>query len=171
MATVMLKTVTLKGEEVSISGELPQVGMTAPDFKLVNSDLQECSLSDFSGKSLVLNIFPSIDTPVCQKAVSEFNRRIGANDTAVVLCISKDLPFAHKRFCGAEGVDNVVALSSFRGDSFGTDYGIQITSGALAGLFARAVVVIDQDGKVVHAELAPEIANEPDYGTVEEVVG
>ncbi|MDJ0842357.1 MAG: thiol peroxidase [Acidobacteriota bacterium] len=152
--------ITLKGNPIHTSGDLPAVGSRAPDFKLVAEDLSEKGLGDFSGKK-VLNIFPSVDTPVCATSVRKFNEQ--AAGKASVLCISADLPFAMKRFCGAEGIDGVTNLSTFRGASFGSDYGVTMTDGPLAGLLSRAVVVVDEDGKVLHAELVPEIAQEPDY--------
>lgn len=155
--------ITLKGNPIHTSGNLPAVGSKAPDFKLVAEDLSQKGLHDYPGKKLVLNIFPSVDTPVCATSVRRFNADASGMQNAVVLCISADLPFAQKRFCGAEGIANVQSLSCFRSGDFGSSYGVTITDGPLAGLLARAVVVVDTDGKVVHAELVPEIAQEPNY--------
>lgn len=153
----------LGGNPVHTSGDLPKVGSQAPDFTLTKTDLSEASLSDYAGKKVILNIFPSIDTDVCAASVRKFNEEAAKTDGAVVLAISKDLPFAHKRFCGAEGIDNVVSLSELRNDDFGSAYGVRLTDGPLAGLFARSIVVIDENGKVVHNQLVPEIKEEPDY--------
>lgn len=158
----MAKT-AFKGSPVQLSGELPQPGTVAPDFKLTGKDLSAISLKDYAGKSVVLNIFPSIDTPVCAMSVRKFNAEIGKHDGAVVLCISADLPFAHARFCGSEGLDHVVSASTFRSPEFGDAYGTQITDGPLTGLMARAVVVIDGKGKVACTQLVEEISQEPDY--------
>ncbi len=155
--------ITLKGSPVTTSGDLPKVGAPAPAFSLVKTDLSTVTNQDFAGKMVVLNIFPSIDTGTCATSVRTFNKNAAAYPNAVVLCVSKDLPFAHKRFCGAEGIDKVHAVSAFRGPDFGRDYGVTIMDGPLAGLLARAVVVIDQKGEVVHTELVSEIANEPSY--------
>ena len=158
----MAKT-AFKGSPVQLSGDLPQPGEVAPVFTLTGSDLTDVSLKDYTGKTVVLNIFPSIDTPVCAMSVRKFNAEIGNTDNAVVLCISADLPFAHARFCGAEGLDHVVSASTFRSSDFGDDYGMRITSGPLAGLMARAVMVIDGQGKVTYTQLVDEISQEPDY--------
>jgi thiol peroxidase len=154
--------ITLQGNPINTSGDLPAVGSDAPDFTLVAADLSEKSGSDFAGKTVVLNIFPSIDTPVCATSVRTFNEK-AANMDAVVLCISADLPFAASRFCGAEGIENVETLSTFRDKDFGKAYGIEIVDGALAGVLGRAVVVVGPDGNVKYTELVPEIAQEPDY--------
>lgn len=154
-----------KGSPVQLSGDLPQPGAVAPDFTLTLTDLSAVSLKDYSGKTVVLNIFPSIDTPVCAMSVRKFNAEIGNHDSAVVLCISADLPFAHARFCGAEGLDHVVSASTFRSPEFGDAYGMRITDGPLAGLMARAVVVIDGQGIVAYSQLVDEIGEEPDYET------
>jgi len=156
-------TVTLKGEKTDTSGELPQPGIQAPDFTLTDGEFNEIHLSDYAGKTVVLNIFPSVDTPVCAMSVRKFNTEVASHADTVCVCASMDLPFAHQRFCGAEGIENVVSASAFRNRGFGDDYGVRITSGPLAGLFARAVVVIDEAGKVVYSQLVPEIAEEPDY--------
>jgi thioredoxin-dependent peroxiredoxin len=153
--------ITLRGNPINTVGELPAVGSPAPQFTLTGTDLGELSSDQFRGKPLLLNIFPSIDTPVCATSVRVFNERAQASGLTV-LCVSKDLPFAQKRFCGAEDIENVTTASAFR-DSFGEDYGITIVDGPMAGLLARAVVVIDADGTVVYSELVPEIAAEPSY--------
>lgn len=157
--------VTLKGTPVKTSGELPRVGQDSPGFTLTRMDLSELSLSELKGKRVVLNIFPSLDTSTCATSVRTFNQKAGGLANTVVLCISADLPFAQKRFCGAEGLEQVVPLSDFRNKRFGDGYGVTILDGALRGLLARAVVVVDEGGKVVHTELVPEIANEPDYSS------
>ena len=154
--------VTLGGTPVHTSGDLPEVGGPAPSFSLVGTDLGEVTTADFEGKNLVLNIFPSVDTPTCATSVRTFNERAAGLDDTVVLCVSADLPFAHSRFCGAEGIENVSSASTFR-SSFGSDFGVTLTDGPLAGVLARAVVVVGADGTVKHAELVPEIAHEPDY--------
>ncbi len=148
---------------VNTIGDLPAVGKAAPDFSLVKIDLSETSLKDYSGKNIVFNIFPSIDTGVCATSVREFNKRAADLKDTVVLCVSKDLPFAHKRFCGTEGIENVVSLSDFRNKGFSKEYGVEMTDGGLAGLDARAIVVADKEGKVVYTELVPAIGQEPDY--------
>jgi len=155
--------ITFKGSPVATIGDLPKVGSVAPDFALVKGDLATVSRRDFAGKLIVLNIFPSIDTSVCATSVRTFNQKAASLPGAVVLCVSKDLPFAQKRFCGAENIDKVQTASWFRGPDFGKDYGVTMTDGPLAGLFARAVVVIGKDGKVVYTQLVPEIAQEPNY--------
>ena len=155
-----MATTAFKGTPVQTSGELPAVGAAAPDYALTGADLGEVVRPD--GRRVVLNIFPSIDTGVCAASVRKFNElAAGLEDTSVV-CVSADLPFALGRFCGAEGIDNVVTGSTFR-SSFGADYGVTMTDGVLAGLLARSVVVLDADGKVLHTELVPEITQEPDY--------
>ncbi len=153
--------ITLRGTPVNTVGELPAVGSTAPAFTLTGTDLGTVGYDQFAGQALLLNIFPSVDTPVCATSVRKFNEQAAANGLAV-LCVSKDLPFALARFCGAEGIENVTSASAFR-DSFGEDYGLTIVDGPMAGLLGRAVVVIGADGKVVYSELVPEIAQEPDY--------
>jgi len=158
-----MATVTLRGNPISVSGELPAVGVDAPGFRLVAGDLRDMSLHDFAGKTKVLNVFPSVDTPTCAMSVRKFNERAAALAETVVLCISADLPFAQKRFCGAEGIQNVVMLSLMRGRNFSKDYGLLIENGPLAGLTARAVIVLSADNKVLHTELVAEIAQEPDY--------
>ncbi|MDO9467971.1 MAG: thiol peroxidase [Thiobacillus sp.] len=154
--------VTLAGNPIDVSGTFPKVGDTAPDFKLVNKDLADVSLADFVGKKKILNIVPSLDTPVCATSTKKFNDAAVGN--TVVLIIAADLPFAMSRFCGAEGTNNVVTLSTMRGGAeFMKNYGVAITSGPLAGITARAVVVLDENNKVLHAELVPEIKQEPNY--------
>jgi thiol peroxidase len=155
--------ITLKGNSIHTSGTLPAIGSTAPDFLLTGTDLADVSLKDFAGKTVVLNIFPSIDTPVCATSVRRFNADAGKLPNTVVLCISLDLPFAHKRFCGAEGLDNVRSLTELRQRAFGEAYGVRIVDGPLAGLLARAVVIINGTGQVVYTEQVPEIVQEPDY--------
>jgi thiol peroxidase len=155
--------ITFKGNAINTAGELPAVGAVSPAFKLVKTDLSDVSLSDFKGKKVVLNIFPSIDTGVCATSVRKFNEQAGKLPNAVVLCISKDLPFAHSRFCGAEGLNNVVSLSEYKDDNFSKAYGVKIADGPLAGLLSRAVVIVDEAGKVVYTEQVPEIAQEPNY--------
>jgi thiol peroxidase len=154
--------VTLGGNPVNTSGELPSVGSAAPSFNLTGADLGDVTSESLAGKNVVLNIFPSIDTPTCAASVRAFNERAADLDDTVVLCVSADLPFAQGRFCGAEGIENVQTASTFRSD-FGDDYGVNLADGRLAGVLARAVVVIGPDGTVKYTELVPEIANEPDY--------
>lgn len=157
--------VTLKGTPVQTSGELPKVGQPSPEFTLTKMDLSELSLADLKGKRVVLNIFPSIDTSTCAKSVRDFNQHANDVPGSTILCVSADLPFAQKRFCGAEGLEQVVPVSDFRNKRFGGDFGVTILDGALRGLLARAVVVLDEQGKVVYTELVPEIGNGPDYET------
>lgn len=159
-----MATITLKGNAVSTSGQLPAKGSVAPDFKLVRSDLSEVTLQSYAGKKKVLNIFPSIDTGTCAMSVRKFNQEAGALSNVAVLNISADLPFAQSRFCGAEGIKNAEALSTFR-SPFATDYGLKITSGPLAGLCSRAVIVLDEQNKVLYTEQVGEIANEPNYAS------
>jgi thiol peroxidase len=158
-----MATVTLGGNPISTSGDLPAVGTKAPDFTLTGGDLADVSLSKYAGKKVILNIFPSIDTPVCAASVRKFNEAAAGLGNTVVLAISRDLPFAQKRFCGAEGIENVVPLSAMKDDKFGKSYGVLLTSGPLAGLFARSVVVVDEKGNVKYKELVPEIKEEPKY--------
>jgi thiol peroxidase len=157
-----MATITLHGNPLQTCGELPAAGSTAPAFTLTKTDLSDVTLQDFAGKTVILNIYPSVDTGVCAASTRKFNELASSNADVVVLCVSADLPFAHSRFCGAEGLDNVVSLSDFRNTNFGSDYGVSITTGVLAGLLSRAIVVI-KDGKVVYTEQVPEIAQEPDY--------
>jgi len=158
-----MATVTFKGKEVKTNGQLPAVGTQAPDFKLVGSGLNEISLADFKGKRVVLNIFPSLDTGVCATSVRQFNKWVSDKENTVVICVSKDLPFAQSRFCGAEGLENVITASDFRYHNFATDYGVLMTDGPLAGLMARSVVALDENGKVTYNQLVPEIVEEPNY--------
>ncbi len=148
---------------VNTNGNLPAVGAAAPNFVLTGNDLKDVTLNQFAGKNLVLNIFPSIDTGVCATSVREFNKRAAALNNTTVLCVSKDLPFAMRRFCGAEGIDNVITASDFRSRGFSKDYGVELIDGGMVGLNARAVVVIDIDGKVKYTELVPAIGQEPNY--------
>lgn len=159
--TMAMAQITLSGNPVNTVGELPAVGSKAPEFNLIGRDLWAVSIEQFRGKPVVLNIFPSVETPVCAATVRAFNQRAAANGVCVV-CVSKDLPVAFQRFCSAEGIENVKTASAFH-DTFGEDYGVTMTNGAMAGLLARAVVVIDADGDVVYTELVPEIEQEPDY--------
>ncbi|WP_296682157.1 thiol peroxidase [Flavobacterium sp.] len=158
-----MSTITLGGNPVHTSGELPKIGTQLADFKLVKNDLSIATLADFSGKRVILTIFPSIDTGTCAASVRKFNETAANLTNTVVLCISRDLPFAQKRFCGAEGIENVVNLSDFKDGSFGKTNGLEITDGVLAGLHSRAVIVIDEKGVVLHTEQVQEIANEPNY--------
>lgn len=158
-----MSNVTFHGNPAQIGGQFPQVGSQAPAFKLVAGDLSEKGLSDFAGKRKVLNIFPSVDTGVCAASVRHFNQDAAKLDNAAVLCISADLPFAQGRFCGAEGISNVTMLSTMRGREFLKDYGVAIETSPLAGLAARAVLVLDENDKVLHAQMVPEIGQEPDY--------
>jgi thiol peroxidase len=162
--------ITLKGTPIDTIGELPKVGAKAPGFTLTKRDLSETSLEDFAGKRIVLNIFPSIDTQVCATSVRRFNVEASKLENSVVLCVSADLPFAHERFCGAEGIDDVLSLSCFRSEAFGRDYGVKITSGPLTGLLSRAVVIIDKSGKVIYTEQVPEIVQEPNYAAALEAL-
>lgn len=158
-----MATVTLGGNPIHTNGELPKTGSKAPDFKLVNTDLSITSLADFAGSKVVLNIFPSIDTGTCATSVRTFNAKASTLANTKVLCISRDLPFAQKRFCGAEGLENVINLSDFNTGSFGKTYGLEITDSVLAGLHSRVVIVLDENGVVKYAEQVPEIADEPNY--------
>ncbi|APF20788.1 thiol peroxidase [Caldithrix abyssi DSM 13497] len=155
--------ITLKGNPINTIGELPAIGNTAPDFSLTTTDLGDVHLKDFSGQRLVLNIFPSLDTEVCATSVRKFNEMAANLENTKVLCISMDLPFAHKRFCTTEGIENVISLSELHERGFGESYGVRIIDGPLRGLFTRAVVVIDEKGKVIYTELVPEITQEPNY--------
>jgi thiol peroxidase len=155
--------ITLKGNPVNTSGNLPLKGSKAPDFILVKSDLGTQSLSELKGKKLILNIFPSLDTSVCAMSVRKFNLLAAGKTNTIVLAISKDLPFAHKRFCTTEGITNVETLSGFRDSSFGKAYGVDIIDGPMAGLYARSIVVVDEKGIVIYTQLVPEITQEPDY--------
>ncbi len=158
-----MANITLRGNPIHTAGELPKVGESAPDFKLTGANLKDVSLATFAGKKKILNIVPSLDTPVCATSTRHFNQDAGALPNVAVLVISNDLPFAQKRFCTTEGLANVVALSELRSRAFGDDYGARIADGPMAGLLSRAVVVIDEHDKVVYTEQVPEIAQEPDY--------
>ncbi|MFA3791609.1 thiol peroxidase [Aliiglaciecola sp. SL4] len=160
-----MATVTLQGNSFETVGELPAVGSKAPDFNLVKVDLSPATLSDYAGTRLILNIFPSVDTATCATSVRKFNEKAADLENTNVICVSMDLPFAAARFCGAEGIDNVINGSSFRG-SFGEDYGVTFKTGPLAGLLSRAVVVIDTDGTVLFTQQVAETADEPDYDAV-----
>lgn len=155
--------ITLKGNTVDTIGNLPEVGSDAKDFSLVAKDLSTKTLHDFAGKNLVLNIFPSIDTGTCAASVRNFNKSAAGLENTLVLCVSRDLPFAQNRFCGAEGIENVVTLSDFKTGQFGKDYGLEILDGPLAGLNSRCVVIINAEGKVVYTEQVSEIVDEPNY--------
>ena len=164
-----MATTAFKGHPVQTSGELPSVGSSAPAFDLVGSDLSSVNSKDLSGQRVVLNIFPSLDTGVCAQSVREFNKRAAALDNTTVVCVSKDLPFAHDRFCSAEGIENVTTGSAFR-SNFGADFGLDQTDGPLEGLLARAVVVLDESGNVVYTQLVDEITDEPDYDAAEKAL-
>jgi thiol peroxidase len=155
--------ITLGGNPINTNGDLPKTGTKSPDFTLVKTDMSEASLKDVTGKKVILNIFPSVDTGVCAMSIRKFNEKAAALDNTVVLCISKDLPFAQKRFCGAEGIENVVMLSGYRNNTFAKDYGVEVLDGGFKGLDARAVVVLDADHKVIYSELVSEIGTEPNY--------
>jgi thioredoxin-dependent peroxiredoxin len=157
-----MASVTLRGNPFGISGELPAVGSAAPDFTLTGNDLGDVTLGSLAGQKVILNIFPSIDTPTCASSVRTFNQRAAEREGTTVICVSEDLPFAMGRFCGAEGIENVKVASAFRSD-FTEAYGIKLEEGPLRGLAARSVVVIDEDGKVSYTQLVGEIADEPDY--------
>jgi thiol peroxidase len=155
--------ITLKGNPVNTSGNLPSKSVSAPDFTLVKSDLSSLSLKELKGKKLLLNIFPSLGTSVCATALRKFNQLAAGMTNTLVLAISKDLPFVHRDFCAAEGINNVITLSGFRDSAFGKNYGVDILDGPFEGLYARSVVIIDETGKVVYTQLVPEIGQEPDY--------
>ncbi len=158
-----MASVTLKGNTINTLGTLPSIGSKAPEFQLTKNDLSTVKLSDYQGSRVVLNIFPSVDTGTCAQSVRQFNQEAAELDNTIVLCVSKDLPFAQVRFCGAEGIDNVEMLSDFRDGNFGKAYNLEFTDGPLAPLHSRAVVVIDENGKVIHTEQVPEIVDEPNY--------
>jgi thiol peroxidase len=155
--------VTLGGTPVETVGNLPKVGIQAPKFKLTGTDLEDKTIEDFKGHRLVLNIFPSVDTGTCAQSIRTFNKKASELNNTKVLCISKDLPFAMARFCGAEGIENVVSLSDYKTGNFGKDYGLTFKSGAFETLLSRCIVVIDTDGKILHTEQVSEIADEPNY--------
>jgi len=163
--------ITFKGNPIHTAGDLPRVGDRAPDFTVTKDDLSDTSLKDFKGRRLVLNIFPSIDTPVCATSVRKFNEQASKLKNTSVLCVSKDLPFAQKRFCASEGLSDVINGSEFRNTSFSDAYKVRIVDGPLAGLLSRAVVVVDEQGKVIHSQQVPEIAQEPDYAKALSVLG
>lgn len=158
-----MATITLGGNPIHTNGELPQVGSKATDFSMIQTDLSTATLATFAGSRLVLNIFPSIDTGTCATSVRTFNEKASQLANTKVLCISRDLPFAQKRFCGAEGLENVINLSDFNTGSFGKNYGLEIIDGPLAGLHSRVVIVLDENGTILHTEQVSEIANEPNY--------
>ncbi|KAA3613582.1 MAG: thiol peroxidase [Calditrichaeota bacterium] len=162
--------ITLKGNPINTIGNLPEVGSQAPDFVLTKTDLSDVSLKDFAGKRIILNISPSIDTGICADSVRRFNVAADKLDNTAILYVSLDLPFAHKRFCEAEGIESVVSVCGLRTRSFGKDYGVLITDGPMAGLFARSVVIVDEHGKVVYTEQVPEIVQEPNYEAALEVL-
>lgn len=158
-----MANITLKGNPIHTVGNLPEVGSQAPDFKLTKTDLSDVTLADFKGKRIILNISPSLDTSICATSVRKFNEEVIKLDNTVVLYASLDLPFAHNRFCTAEGIENVVSLSELHDRSFGESYGVRIIDGPMAGLFSRAVVIIDETGKVIYTEQVPEIVQDPNY--------
>lgn len=158
-----MATVTLNGTPFNTNGELPKVGEMAPEFNLKKVDLSSTNLSDYKGANLILNIFPSIDTATCATSVRTFNKRASELENTKVVCVSRDLPFAQKRFCGAEGIDNVITASDFATGDFGKNYGLELENGPLAALHARAIVVVDANGVVKHTELVSDIASEPNY--------
>ena len=158
-----MATITLKGTTIHSLGELPTIGSQAPNFSLTKTDLSKSTLSDYKGSKVVLNIFPSIDTGTCAASVRQFNQEAAELENTKILCISRDLPFAQARFCGAEGIENVVNLSDFGTGDFGKAYGLTITDGPLENLHSRAVIVLDENGKVVYSEQVPEIVDEPNY--------
>lgn len=158
-----MASITLKGNPIETIGNLPKVGSKAPNFSLVAPDLSQKTLTDYSGKKVILNIFPSIDTSTCATSVRTFNKKAAALENTIVICVSRDLPFAQTRFCGAEGIENVQVLSDFAKGSFGKDYGLEITTGPLAYLHSRAVVIIDEQGNVSYTEQVSDIVDEPNY--------
>ena len=166
-----MATITLKGNEVHTAGEFPRVGRKAPDFTLTDRDLNDISLSRWMGRKKLLSIFPSIDTPVCALSTRKFNDYARTHEDTIMLMISADLPFAQKRFCGAEGLQNVVTLSTMRSADFARAYGVLLSDGPMAGLTARAVLVLDENDTVVHSELVPEIGREPDYEAALKALG
>jgi len=158
-----MTTTNLKGNPIKLFGTLPSVNTIAPEFKLVKTDLSELALADLKGKKVILNIFPSVDTGVCATSVRKFNQAVNEMPGVICLCVSRDLPFAHARFCGAEGLEKVVSVSDFRYQNFGKNYGVEMVDGPLAGLLARSVVVLDENLKVVYTQLVNDIVEEPDY--------
>lgn len=166
-----MASITLKGNKINTIGSLPAVGTQAPDFTLTKTDLGEVHLKHFLGQPMVLNIFPSLDTPTCAEAMKHFNKIAETHKDTLFLCISADLPFAQQRFCSAEHLKNVIPVSTFRHTGFGKDYGVMITDGSIAGLLSRAAMVINSKGEVIYTEQVPEIADEPDYASLEKVLG
>lgn len=166
-----MATITLKGNTINTLGNLPAVGTQAPDFVLTKTDLGEVHLKNYLGKPIVLNIFPSLDTPTCAAAMKQFNDLAAKHNNTLFLCVSADLPFAQQRFCSVEHLHNVIPVSTFRHTNFGKDYGVLITDGPISGLLSRAVVAIDAKGKVIYTEQVKEIADEPDYTAVEKALG
>lgn len=166
-----MSKVTFKDNEINTIGNLPSVGDTAPDFLLSKTDLSDITVKDFKGKRVVINIFPSIETPVCSLSVKRFNAEVEKLENTEILCVSKDLPFAHARFNAEEEIKNVISVCELRDQSFGENYGVRIIDGPLAGLFARALVVLDENSKVVFTQLVPEISQEPDYDSVLNLLG
>jgi thiol peroxidase len=160
-----MSNITLHGNPVKTIGDLPAKGTVAGDFKLVKKDLGDITLSEFKGKNVILNIFPSLDTGTCAASVRRFNKEASSLDNTVVLCISADLPFAAERFCTTEGLENVYTASNFRDEKFGKDYGVLFTEGPLTGLLSRAVVIVNPEGKIIYTEQVSEIVNEPDYAS------
>lgn len=158
-----MANITLKGNKINTLGNLPKVGEKAPNFNLTTVDLSHKSLLDFSGKKIILNIFPSVDTGTCAASVREFNKKVASLENTVVACVSRDLPFAQARFCGAEGIENVIMLSDFATGDFGKEYHLEITDGPLANLHSRAIVIVDENGKVIYTEQVSEIVDEPNY--------
>lgn len=158
-----MATITFKGTPFNTAGELPKVGSPAPGFKLVKTDLSEAALANYAGKKIILNIFPSLDTSVCANSVRKFNAELSQLANTIIFCISRDLPFAHNRFCSTEGLKEVIPLSEYRDDNFSRAYGVKIVDGPLAGLFSRAIVVINEKGIITHTEQVPEITQEPNY--------
>ena len=161
--SIAMSQITLKDKKVNTYGSLPETGEKAPHFELVRSDLSSATLNDFKGKRIIMNIFPSIDTNVCATSVRNFNERATKLNNTTVLCISRDLPFAQKRFVSDEGLDNITNLSDFRQGDFGKDYGVEMIDGIMSGLLSRVVIVLDEEGKVLHSQQVPDISQEPDY--------
>lgn len=166
-----MSQITLQGNPINTVGTHPALNSSAPGFTLTRTDLSDASLSDFSGQTVVLNIFVSLDTSICAASVRRFNEEVSSLDNTVVLCVSADLPFAHQRFCEGEGLDRVIPLSVFRSPSFGKDYGVTIVDGPLEGLLSRSIIIIDMDGKVIYTEQVPEIAQDPDFDSALRVLG
>lgn len=158
-----MSIITFGGKPTKISGELPKVGSIAPDFKVSSIDLSSKKLNDFKGRKVIMNIFPSVGTGVCAASVRKFNEKASSLENTIVLCISRDLPFAQKEFCGAQGIENVEMLSDYRDRSFGNNYGVNMLESAFEGLLARSIIVLNEEGKVIYNELVPEIGQEPNY--------